>query len=319
MKMFPITYRGGFMNRRCLPVMVMLVVMLCQLTSARHRHRSGSRTIDPIVSTEWLDDHRNEPGLILIDVRTAEKYGEGHIPMTTGVPVSQWWVIRDGLLLELPEDEDLRNLVGESGISVSSRVVLIGSTASDYERADCSRVGFTLIYAGVRNVALLDGGMEKWVAEGREVTDEPYTAPSVVYSGSFKKRIAVSKQYVARHLHGSAKIVDARVPGDFFGVNPLEFSEREGHIFGAVNLPTPWIFTPEGTYRPVEELGKMAWNVVGPNPFKRVIVYCGVGGYAATWWYMISEVFGYHKVRMYDGSIQEWTQDPDAPMQKFRW
>jgi len=305
------------MNKHFLPAVAVLVIVFCQLTSAQYCY--GSRTIDPIVSTEWLDAHRSDAGIILIDVRTPDKYAAGHIPMATSVPVTQWWVIRDELLLELPEDEDLRNLIGGSGIDASSRVVLIGATDSDYERADCSRVGFTLIYGGIHNVALLDGGMNKWTAEERESTEEPYTAPAVVYSGSFNKRIAVSKHYVAWHLWGSATIVDARVPGDFFGVNPLEFSEREGHIFRAVNLPTPWIFTTDGTFRPVEELGKMAWNVVGPNPFKRVIVYCGVGGYAATWWYMLSEVLGYKKVRMYDGSIQEWSKDPDAPMQRFRW
>lgn len=305
------------MIKRSLCAVIAMVAVLFQLTSAQHCH--GSRTIDPIVSTEWLDAHRGDPGVILLDVRSADKYAAAHIPMATNAPVTEWWVIRDGLLLELPEDEALRNLIGGSGIDVSSRVVLIGSTDSDYERADCSRVGFTLIYGGIRDVALLDGGMNKWASEGRETTEEPYTAPSVVYSGSFNKRIAVSKKYVRWHLHGSAQIVDARVPGDFFGVNPLEFSEREGHIIGAVNLPTPWIFTTDGSYRSVDELGMMARNVVGANPFKRVIVYCGVGGYAATWWYMLSEVLGYQKVRMYDGSIQEWSSDADAPMRKFTW
>lgn len=305
------------MNKLHVSAIAVIVVMLCQLTFARHG--SPGRTIDPIITSEWLDAHSNDPGVILIDVRTPEKYAAGHLPMATNVPVGQWWVIRDELLLELPEDEDLRNLIGGSGIDVASRVVLIGSTESDYERADCSRVGFTLIYGGVRNVAILDGGMEKWTEEGREVTEVPYTAPSVVYSGSFNKSIAVSKRYVAWHLWGSATIVDARVPGDFFGVNPLEFSEREGHIFRAVNLPTPWIFAADGTFRPVEDLGQMAYNVVGRNQYKRVIVYCGVGGYAASWWYMLSEVLGYNKVRMYDGSIQEWSKDPRAPMQKFSW
>jgi thiosulfate/3-mercaptopyruvate sulfurtransferase len=311
------TFQGGCMNNRFLSAVALLVVTACSL-SAMPRYY-GSRSIDPIVSTEWLDDNRNDPDLVIIDVRSAEDYEAGHIPMTVSAHVGQWWVIRDELLLELPEDEDLRTLIGACGIGIASKVVLVGKTDSDYDRADCSRVGFTLVYAGVRNVALLDGGMNKWVAEGRQTTEDPYTPPSVVYSGSFNKKIAVSKEYVTRHLFGHTTIVDARVPGDFFGVNPLEFSEREGHIFRAVNLPTPWVFLADGTYRPVEELEQMAHNVVSRNPYKRVIVYCGVGGYAATWWWMLSEVLGYQKVRMYDGSIQEWTRDPDAPMQKFRW
>lgn len=306
------------MKKRFLFAVTLLVVMVGFL-SATPRYYCH-REIDPIVSTEWLDANRNDPDLVIIDVRSAEDYETGHIPMATNAHVGQWWVIRDELLLELPEDEDLRNLIGAYGISVSTKVVLVGKTDSDFDRADCSRVGFTLIYGGVRNVTLLDGGMNKWVAEGRETTEDPYSAPGVTYTGSFNKNIVVSKQYVAWHIYNyMTTVVDARVPGDFFGVNPLQFSEREGHIFRAVNLPTPWIFTAEGTYRPVEELEQMAHNVVSRNPYKRVIVYCGVGGYAATWWWMLSEVLGYKKVRMYDGSIQEWTRDPDAPMQKFRW
>lgn len=302
--------------RKCIFTALLFTMMICSFNVSARRH--CTRRIDPLVSTEWLADHYNDPSLVLIDVRTAEIFAEGHIALSTSVPIAQWWVIRDDLLLELPEADDLRALIGSCGINNHSKVVIIGQTDSDYDRADATRAAWTLIYGGVEDVAILNGGFTKWVAESRTVTTELYTPPIEVYTGQFNKRITVDKSYVRHFLH-RATIIDARIPEDFFGVSPLMFSEREGHIAGAACLPTPWIFTDTGTFKDADILREMASGVIGKNRQSRVIVYCGVGGYAATWWFVLSEILGYHKVRVYDGSIQEWTRDPNAPVEKYSW
>jgi thiosulfate/3-mercaptopyruvate sulfurtransferase len=278
----------------------------------------SSRQIDPIVSTEWLEQNINDNNMILLDVRSLEKYNEGHIAGSVSGPVAQWWVVRNDLLLELPESDDLLTLIGNAGITARTKVVIIGQTDSDYDRADGSRVAWTLIYAGIKNVALLDGGITKWISEKRTTTTEPYLPTPQVYAGHFNKQVSIDKQFVYYSLH-SAKIIDARIPDDFFGVSPLMYSEKEGHIKGASSLPTPWIFTETGTFKDEATLGKMAAGVVGNCKQLRVITYCGVGGYAATWWFVLSEVLGYQNVKLYDGSIQEWTRDPKAPVEKFSW
>jgi thiosulfate/3-mercaptopyruvate sulfurtransferase len=141
-----------------------------------------------------------------------------------------------------------------------------------------------------------------------------------VYTGRFKLSVLASKKTVMRNIF-TARIIDARIPADFFGVTtPREFSEKDGHIAGAVSLPTPWVFTSDGQYKDSEVLAAMARGAVGfPCHHRKNIVYCGVGGFASTWWFILSEVLGYQNVSLYDGSIQEWTRDPYAPVQKFTW
>ncbi len=276
------------------------------------------RQIDPLVSTAWLEEHINDRGMILLDVRSSEAYSEGHVLGSVSAPVSQWYVLRDELLLELPEPNDLRTLIGEAGITARTKVVIVGQTDSDYDRANGTRVAWTLIYAGIKNVAILDGGITKWLSENRVISTDSYVPTPQVYNGRFNENVLSNKCYVYRNLN-CAKIIDNRIPEDFFGVSPLEFSSKEGHIKGASCLPTPWIFTKSGTFKDKAVLEEMATGVVGRCKNARVITYCGVGGYGATWWFVLSEVLGYENVRLYDGSIQEWTRDPKAPVQKFTW
>ena len=200
-------------------------------------------------------------------------------------------------------------------------MVLVNKVDTDFDRSHLPRVAWTLIYGGVRNVAILDGGFNKWISEDRSVSGKIFASPAVAYTGALQERISVSKPYVERCLADSQNttIVDSRAPGDFFGVTPMMMSSKSGHIPGAVCLPAEWAFTTEGKFKKLEELGAMARGVAGNNRQKQIIVYCGVGGYAATWWFIFSEMLGYQDVRVYDGSIQEWIMDPKAPLIRYQW
>jgi thiosulfate/3-mercaptopyruvate sulfurtransferase len=276
------------------------------------------RTIDPIVSVEWLDAHLSDPDIVIIDVRTPEEYELGHVPGALNVPIAQWWVIRDDLLLELPETGDLFDLIGNCGITTGSKVVIMSKIDDDFSRADPGRVAYTLAYAGITNTALLNGGINEWISAGKQITDVPAVAYPIPYYGYINERLVISADKVRMKLW-TATLLDARIPEDYFGISPLQFSERPGHIKNAVCLSTPWLFTPDGIFRDIEELRGMAYGVLGYNKWKEVIIYCGVGGYASMMWFVLTQVLNYHNVTMYDGSIQEWTRDPDAPMSIYQW
>lgn len=278
------------------------------------------RKINPIVTTEWLAANLNS-GLIILDLRIDTAYEAGHIANSISSPADGWWTTSgDALLLEMWDEEALRSKIGDLGIDGSSKVVLANTSLNNYDRAQTNRVAWTLIYAGLANVAVLNGGYTKWVAEERELTQFSLLPEVKVYTGRFNPFVLASKRTVMRNLF-TAKIIDARIPDDFFGITtPREFSEKDGHIAGAVSLPTPWVFTKDGQYKDHETLAAMARGVVGyPCYHRKNIVYCGVGGFASTWWFILSEVLGYQNVSLYDGSIQEWTRDPYAPVQKFTW
>ena len=157
---------------------------------------SSNRMINPIVSTDWLSANSQLEHLVIIDIRGADEYGAGHIPGSINEPFvrafdpcsgpSSNWIIgtKDCLWLELPGVKDLFHTIGSLGITPDSRVVIVTAPNPKeppfFGLANATRVAVTLMYAGVRNVAVLDGGYPKWVAEGRSITKQttgfPYTA-----------------------------------------------------------------------------------------------------------------------------------------------
>ena len=299
------------------------------------------RMIEPIVSTDWLDKSRGQRDLVMIDVRSPVAYGAGHIPgsisepFVTGFlpetgPTSHWIVGRGGLWLEIPDTGDLFGTIGHLGISADSRVVVVtdpdpGDPAPQYGLCSATRVATTLIYAGVGNVAILDGGYAKWVAEGKETTkDVPVVSP-VTFKGKADEAIFVSVEYVRQNMR-KASIIDARDAGVYFGVIIEPYAAKAGHIPEAASLPAPWIWDLKGgayTYKDPETLRAMASGVIRePKGHERhwdqeIIVHCGVGGYASSWWFVLTQVLGYENVKFYDGSSQEWAMYYD--MVPYQW
>jgi thiosulfate/3-mercaptopyruvate sulfurtransferase len=264
--------------------------------------------------------------LVIIDMRSAALYRAGHIPNAINLPFdrdrSVWVTKRDNLDLELPEDADLFKNIGSAGIKSDSRIVIVNEAfPADpqipplYARTYATRVASTLIYAGVKNVAILDGGHTKWVKEGRTLSTDIVTPAPVTYQGEVDKAMFVSRHYVKENI-GKAVIIDARETDVYFGATAS--LPKAGHIPTAKSLPALWIYNAkDGTYRPAGVLGKMASGVVGEDKAKEIIVYCGVGNTASGWWFVLTQVLGYDHVKFYDGSSQEWVRYYD--MVPYKW
>ena len=212
------------------------------------------------------------------------------------------------------------NTTGNLGISKDSRVVVVTAPNPDeppfYGFANATRVALTLIYSGVKNVAILDGGYSKWAVELRPISTVPTNATPVAYQAKVDMAMVASIDYVRKHI-GKAAIVDARDAEVYFGVTIEPFAPKEGHIPSARSLPTPWMWNPDGTYKDAEILGAMASGVIDRHKANEIIVYCGVGGYASSWWFVLTQVLGYDNVKIFDGSAQEWVRYYD--MVPYQW
>jgi thiosulfate/3-mercaptopyruvate sulfurtransferase len=284
------------------------------------------RAISPIVSTDWLERNLDDPKLVIIDIRIGEEYRAGHIPKAINVPFpdaienpsSQWFVERDGLLLEMPEEADLFNTIGSAGIRSDSLVVVVPKPELPHPLVDATRVADTLLYAGVKNVAVLDGGYDKWANERRPISFAVVEPTPVSYTGKVDRTMFVSKEYVQKKI-GKAIIIDAREPIEYFGCRVRPLWSRAGHIPTAKCLPALWIWTEDGTYRTIDELRAMVSGVLGTDVSKEIIIYCGVGGFSSAWLFLLKEVLGYKNVKIYHGSAQEWTRDPEAPLVLYKW
>jgi thiosulfate/3-mercaptopyruvate sulfurtransferase len=274
-----------------------------------------TRAIDPLVSTDWLEAQLPGAELVIIDIRFAEDYAAGHIPGAISVPfglVSAWADSDEELLLQLPAKVDLFKLIGDCGLTVDSKVVIVGRLEEPpgppYPLADAVRVATTLIYAGVKNVAVLAGAYPKWAREGRQTTTEVPEITPLAYSSAVDSDMWVSTEYVKDRI-GKCVIVDARDPDQYFGVSIDPFVDMRGHIPTARSLPLIWVWEADGTYRPAELIEHMAAGVIGGSREQEVLLYCGVGGYASTWWFLLTQLLGYTNVKIYDGSMEAWVKD----------
>lgn len=293
------------------------------------------RKIPPLVSTDWLSENLNLPNLVIIDIRSNEEYLKGHIPNAINVPFElpdcPWGGTRDGLILLLPPKERLFRTIGSAGIKKDSLIVVVGKIATcacpsgtcPFSLADAGRVATTLLYAGLKNVAILNGAHETWADEGRPLSTDVVRPVPTIYESETNDAMLVTKEYILNKVNSKDPetiIVDTRDSDVYFGVTVEPFSSVPGHIPGAKNLPVPWLWVENRTYRDIEAIRAMVSGVVGNDKSREIIVYCGAGGYTFELGFVLTEMLGYTNVKLYDGSYEEWTMiEPCGPVTAYKW
>jgi thiosulfate/3-mercaptopyruvate sulfurtransferase len=204
------------------------------------------------------------------------------------------------------------------GANENSKIVVIGRSVSDFDRADAIRIAWTILVSGVRNVAVLDGGFAKWLREKKITTVDPTNSSAGEYRGKINADAIASRKHVLGKI-GESVILDARIPEVYFGIETEPWALKPGHIERAVNLPAPWVFAKDGLLKSRDQLEQIAASVLGADKSKECIVYCGVGSYATVWSFLLTELLGYRNVKVYDGSMQDWIMDPSSPIRLFGW
>jgi len=304
-------------------------------------YAGDARGIEPIVSTDWLSAHSAE--VVILDIRSPADYAAGHIPGSINEPFvtafdptcrgpSSHWIngSDECLWLQLPEKEDLFKTIGNLGITKDSLVVIVTAPNPNeppyFGLANATRVADTLIYAGVKNVAILDGGYLKWVAERKSTSKDVPKVNPTTYSDKVNKEMFVSLDSVRKRT-GKTILIDARDAEVYFGAAIEPFAPKAGHIPAARSLPTPWMWqelkTEDKTYtyytyKDRKILKAMASGVIGGDVNKKIMVYCGVGGYASSWWFVLTQILGYKNARIFDGSAQEWVKK-GYDMVPYKW
>lgn len=273
-----------------------------------------AKSIDSIVSAEWLQNNLKNTGLIIVDVRKVEEYKAGHIPGAVNVFYGSWAIKKGDLLNELPPIDDLSDIIGDAGIDGNSLVVIVGKTDKLPDQFDMTRVAWTLKYLGVQNVAILDGGHNQWVKEKKPLSQDAVKAKAKSFKASIAQKLFVDKAYVLNKI-GKATIVDTRGPSFYEGKEKLAFVPKTGRIKGAVNLPVALIYTAEGLYKAQSELAQIAEKAVGNDLNSEIIVYCDTGKTCTSWAFIMTDMLGYKDVKAYDGSFMEWAADPGTPME----
>jgi thiosulfate/3-mercaptopyruvate sulfurtransferase len=269
-----------------------------------------------LVPAAWLAEHLNDSDLVLLHVGSARDYAT-HIPnarLMTLADVSVSDTAGGGLSLQMLPAEQLRQKLESFGISPTSRIVVYPGTNAVQS---ATRVVLTLEHAGLgARTSMLDGGLTGWVAAGRPTTDvvPPPAAPGSLQSLTLQN-LVVDSAFVMDHLKKPGfVIVDARAKTLYDGVQTGGSAERPhktGHIDGAVNVPFSEITNGSSQFKSVEELRKV-FDAAGVKPGDTVVAYCHIGQQAT------ATIFGArllgHPVLLYDGSFEEWSRLPNAPV-----
>jgi thiosulfate/3-mercaptopyruvate sulfurtransferase len=269
--------------------------------------------IGPVVSVEWLRKNLGNPDITIVDVRRVEDYRAGHIPGAVSLTFTAWRTMEKGLHCQLPHKDDLNDTVCSIGLCKKSAVILVGKTDTPENRVVATRIGWTLKYAGVQRPSILDGGHEEWVRRKGVLSTETVKPAKTDRTCEWNETVVATKDDVREGL-GKVVVVDARRAEEFQGREMSRALKKRGHIPGAVNLPYTLAFKGRGTFQDKNILQVRASKAVGNNKNKRIIMLCCEGKSSSAWWFVLSEVLGYRDVRLFDGSMEEWCGDRDAPL-----
>jgi thiosulfate/3-mercaptopyruvate sulfurtransferase len=280
---------------------------------------SPAAAADPFVTVDWLNSHKADANLVVLDVRHNEgagSYAEGHIPGAVGASFESagWRVTRDGVPLSVPDKEQLAKLIGGLGVGNDSRVVVVSAGENVQDFGAGARVLWTLKYSGLTEVSLLDGGFRAWKNAGLPVDTSAVTPQPKTFAVNFDERLRVQLAEVEKlQKDGGATFVDARPPAQFSGKVKTATVLSYGHLPGAVNIDST-VYFDNATHRlkPKAELASLSEQVKGPS-----VSYCNTGHLAATDWFVLHEVLG-KETRLYAGSMTEWTRDPSRPVESSR-
>ena len=273
---------------------------------------------DSLVDTQWVADNLGKAGIVLaeVDVDTSA-YDSGHVEGSLGW---NWQTdLQNTLTRELLTSDEVAGLLGRSGISNDTTIVLYGDNNNWFA---AWAFWFLRMY-GHQDVKLMNGGRVKWVAEGRSITNDVTSPAAVSYSAAAADTSlrALRDTVLAAASAGGTQLVDVRSPAEYNGEviapanMPQEGAQRSGHIPGAASIPWLTTINDDGTFKSADELTGI-YDSKGIDGGTDVITYCRIGERSAHSWFALTQLLGYDNVSNYDGSWTEYGSLVGAPIEK---
>jgi thiosulfate/3-mercaptopyruvate sulfurtransferase len=273
-----------------------------------------------LVDTDTLARHLDDPNWVIVDCRSdpadatfgLAAYRKGHLPGASFLDM-------DGELCgertgrngrhPLPDPERLVEALGAAGIGPETQVVAY----DDRGGASAGRLWWLLRWLGHEAVAVLDGGIQRWEADGRPLVTEVPVRNRGSFSGHPNRSMQVDVDFVVGNTEtADALLVDARAPARHRGeAEPID--PVAGHIPGSVNRPLTENLGPDGRFKPADVLRAEFESVLAGAGPEQVVHYCG-SGVSACHNLLAMELAGLTGSRLYPGSWSEWIADPERPV-----
>jgi thiosulfate/3-mercaptopyruvate sulfurtransferase len=270
--------------------------------------------MDSLVSTQWLASHLGEPDLVVVDSSWfmpshgrsgREEFLAAHIPGARFLDIDQVSDRTNPAPHMLPSAAEFAESMERIGVGSSERIVVYDNSPT----RTAARGWFMLRHFGAAQVAILDGGFQKWLAEGLPTESGEPPARAATFDGVERDEVVTKTQLLAG---GGLPWVDARGKARFEGseADPRP-GVAAGHAPGARNLPFSSLYREDGTFKSVEEL-KRLFAHAGADPTKPFVASCG-SGVTANSLIFAAHLIGNDETKLYDGSWSEWGADPATP------
>ncbi len=262
-----------------------------------------------LVTVDWLQQHRNDRLLVILDTRPEAEYRKGHIPGAVLVNVY------DYLVDSSPEGQrafhaDIEKTLGQAGVRSADHVVL-------YENKLATRAGrgyWILRYAGHRNVHMLQGGFEAWQKKQLPVsTETPPARPATVYRMRPQPALVATASSIEKRLKDpNVVILDVRTRNEYDGKGGAADCARQGRIPGAKWIEWTQFMSADGSsFQSGAELRALL-EKKGVTPDKEIVTYCHRGARAAAAWAAL-DALGFKKTKNYVGSWHDWAAKKNLP------
>jgi thiosulfate/3-mercaptopyruvate sulfurtransferase len=271
--------------------------------------------MESLVSTDWLAEHLGEPGLVVVDSSWhmpatgrsgRDEYARAHIPGARFLDIDEISDRSDPAPHMLPSAVEFAGAMERLGIGRDDRIVVYDNSPI----RTAARGWFMLRHFGAEKVAILDGGFQKWLAEGRATeSGEPQPRNAQWRAEETPGEVFTKEQILAG---AGCTLVDARGKGRFEATEPEPRpGVAAGHIPGARNLPFGSVYKEDGTFRSQPEL-RQSFAEADVDPDRPFIASCG-SGVTATSLIFAAHLLGSGAGKLYDGSWSEWGADPTTP------
>ncbi|MGD1030154.1 MAG: sulfurtransferase [Opitutaceae bacterium] len=273
-----------------------------------------------LVDADWLQRHLEDPKIRIVESNEdVLLYDTGHIP--GAVHIDWRGDLQDNTVRDYVSPEQFAEVCSRNGISPATTVIFYGDKSNWW--ACYALWAFRLF--GHKKVKILDGGRDKWKADGRPLTRDKPGYPRTAYPvppKRYDRKIRAFFQDALVFSKAKKPLIDVRSPREYTGElthmpeYPQEGVLRGGHVPGARSVPWKTAANEDSTFKPAEELKKIYTENLGLDPAGDTIVYCRIGERSSHTWFVLTYLLGYRKVRNYDGSWTEWGNRVRAPVAK---
>ena len=288
------------------PAFLGLAVLACFLSTETF-------AADPLVTPEWLQGHLSDNTITIVDLQPAAGYARIHIAGSVNSDFNKWRQPKPVKGMSLPDERYLKELIGSLGISRDSHVVLAPVGVNAGEIAVATRIYWTFKVLGHDNISILDGGLIAYSQlSDAKWSDQPTTITRQNYQASADLSMAPEASDVLQASKDGISLVDYRSEGEYFG---KVGGDRPGTIPNAKNLPFDLLVEPVrgGRFLPQDKIKALFTAHKVPMQGQQ-IAFCNSGHRASLGWFVSHELLGNKDVRLYDGSMAEWTKLPDYPV-----